>query len=127
MNHIPRIIVKVIDPANQRFGEVGDWFHDKEEDTVTVYVSRMVDWRSELAVAIHEVFESISCIAADIDQTDVDAFDKQFHLENDDGEPGDEKDAPYFKQHVGSTFIEKETIAQSGLAWLQHEENCNDA
>jgi len=94
MTHIPKIIIKTIDPGNQRFGECGDWFYDKEDDTLTIFVSRMEDWRSELAVAIHELFESAACLAADIDQTDVDAFDKNFYKFNEAGEAGMTKPPP---------------------------------
>jgi len=125
MNHCPRIEVKFIDPKHQRFGEVGDWFYDAHEDKMIVFVNQMVDWRSELAVAIHEIYESVSCLANDIDQTDVDAFDKQFHREMTDGsEAGDSKDAPYFFEHKGATFVEKEVCSQSGISWKDHEKNC---
>ena len=126
MNHIPKIIVKTIDASNQRFAEVGDWFFDAEANEVTIFISRMGDWRSELAVAIHEIYESVCCIADGVDQTDVDAFDKKFYQENDEGEAGDQKEAPYFDQHCSATFIEKEVIAQMGLSWTEHEKTCDD-
>jgi hypothetical protein len=120
----PRIEIKFIDPKNQRFGEAGDWFYDAEDDRMTVFVNRMSDWRSELAVAIHELCESIACLAADIDQTDVDAFDKRFHEDLHDGEAGDNPDAPYHKQHVGATAVERLTCSELGINWEQHEKNC---
>jgi hypothetical protein len=126
MNHIPRITIKLIDPANQRFSECGDWFYDAEDDTLTIFISRMEDWRSELAVAIHELFESVSCIAAGIDQTDVDAFDKTFYQLNETGEAGDSRDSPYFEQHKSATFVEQEACSQLKLPWVKHSSNCDD-
>jgi hypothetical protein len=126
MIHIPKIIIRTIDHGNQRFGEVGDWFFDAEEKELTVFVSRMTDWRSELSVAIHEAFEAVACIAKDIDQTDVDAFDKEFYLNNDEGEAGDDKDAPYHVEHVSATFIEREVTSRLGLPWQQHERIIDD-
>jgi hypothetical protein len=126
MDHIPKIIIKTIDPGNQRFGESGDWFHDAEENTITVFISRMNDWRSEIAVAIHEAYEAVSCLASDVDQTDVDVFDKNFYLTHDSGEAGDDKDAPYFNQHKSATFIEQEVCSQLNLSWEKHSANCDD-
>lgn len=85
----------------------------------------MEDWRSELAVIIHEIYESVACIAADVDQTDVDFFDKKFHLEHDDdSEPGDSSGAPYHAMHVGALFVEKEACSQLKLKWEDHERFC---
>lgn len=126
MNHIPRIVIKHIDHSNQRFGEIGDWFFDAEANELTIFVSRMSDWRSEMAVAIHEAFEAVACLAHDIDQTDVDAFDKEFYLENDTGEAGDAKDAPYHAEHVGATFVEREVTSRLDLDWVKHEQIIDD-
>lgn len=125
MDHIPKITVKLIDPANQRFGECGDWFYDAEDHHLTVFVSRMEDWRSEIAVAIHEALEAVMCLDADVDQTDVDAFDKTFYQLNDGtNNAGDSSEAPYFNQHVAATFVEKEICNQVKLDWNQHGRNC---
>ena len=124
MNHIPKIIIKVIDPNNQRFGECGDWFFDAESDELTVFVNRMEDWRSEIAVAVHEAVEAIAFLAKDGDQTDIDYFDKNFYKTHDEGEAGDSKDAPYFEEHIAATFVEKEICSQLKLDWKKHEDNC---
>jgi hypothetical protein len=127
MTHCPRIEIKFIEPNHQRFKpECGDWFYDADEHKITVFVNRMADWRSELAVMLHEVFESVSCIASGIDQTDVDLFDKLFYRNHDheNDEAGDSKDAPYSSQHRGASFVEKEACSQLNLPWKKHEENC---
>jgi hypothetical protein len=124
MTHCPKIEVKFIEPENQRFCECGDWFYEAQEHKVTIFVNLMADWRSELAVVLHEIFESVSCIAADVDQTDVDLFDKLFYRSSEDGQAGDSKDAPYFEQHKGATFVEKEACSQLQLPWVEHESNC---
>lgn len=133
MNHIPKIIIKCVEPENQRYATAGDYLYDREDDTLTVFVSRMSNWRSELAVALHEVFEAIHCLADEVEFKDIDRFDFQFECERDAAkhgefdEPGDDKAAPYHRQHVAATFVEREVCAQSGLAWTQHEQNVNDA
>src|ERR1019366_3903005 len=112
MTHIPTIIIKTIDPANQRFGECGDWFYDADSDELTIFINKMADWRSELAVTVHEAVEAVACLANEIDQTDVDYFDKKFYLEHDDGEAGDDIAAPYRTQHIMASFVEKEVCTQ---------------
>ena len=127
MTHIPKIIIKTIDPANQRFGECGDWFYDADDDTLTIFVSKMPDWKSELAVAIHEFVEACMCLDRDIDQTDIDYFDKNFYKNHDEGEAGDNKDAPYFDQHKSATFVEQEVCSQLKLSWEIHSKNISEA
>lgn len=131
MNHIPKILIKPIQPENHRYCTVGDYFYDREDDTLTIFVSRMQDWRSELAVAVHELFESVACLAADVDQTDIDLFDMEYERKRPEtdltSEPGDSKDAPYHKQHVSATFVEREVCSQSGLTWEAHEKIVSEA
>jgi hypothetical protein len=126
MTHIPKILIKTIDPANQRFKECGDWFYDADDDTLTIFINKMPDWKSEIAVAIHEFIEAVMCLDKGIDQTDVDYFDKNFYKTHNDGQAGDDDGAPYFKQHESATKIEKEVCAQLQLSWDAHSRNCDD-
>jgi len=129
MIHIPKIIIKPIQPENHRYPTCGDYIYDREDDTLTIFVSRMEDWRSELAVAIHGVFESVACIAEEIPMSDIDLFDMAFEqnrAESDLSEPGDSKAAPYHKQHVGATFVEREVCSKLDLSWEKHEDNVNE-
>ena len=128
MNHIPKIIIKPVMPENQRYATIGDFWYDAEDDTLIVFVSRMDDWRSELAVALHEVFEATKCLADEIDFTDIDLFDFQYEKsrkESDLSEPGDSKDAPYHEAHIGATWVEKEVCTRLDLPWEVHERNVN--
>lgn len=133
MNHIPKIIIKPVQPENQRYPTCGDYFYDREDDTLYIFVSRMADFRSELAVVVHELYEAVTCLQAEVDYADIDRFDLQFERERDEGkhgdtdEPGDDKAAPYHVQHVGATFVEREVCSQAGLPWQQHEDNVNEA
>ena len=130
MSHIPKIIIKPIDPENQRYPTCGDYLYDREDDTLTIFVSRMGDWRSELAVAIHEMFESVVCIFDDVSTSDIDLFDMDYERKRTDGdvsEPGDSKDAPYHHQHVAATFVEREVCSKLNLEWVKHEEIVNES
>lgn len=130
MNHIPKIIIKPVMAENQRYFTVGDYTYDAEDDTLTIFISRMDDWRSEMAVALHEVFEAVACIAADVEMKDVDLFDLNFEANrfpDDLSEPGDNENAPYHKQHTQATAVEKEACLQLGLPWNAHENNVQEA
>lgn len=130
-DHIPRIIIKPVEPMNQRYDTCGDYIYDREDDTLTIFVNKMSDWRSELAVVIHELFESIACLKDGIDFMKIDRFDVNFETERQAGlhssleEPGDSKDAPYHVRHVSATAIEKSVCEQLNLDWQNHEENVN--
>ena len=126
--HIPRIFIKTVESYHQRFSECGDWFFDADSNELTIFVTKMSDWRSELAVAIHELYEAVAFLADGGDQTDVDFFDKKFYTNKEmDGQAGDQGDAPYHKQHWQATKVEKEVVAQLELEWHQHESNCDEA
>jgi hypothetical protein len=130
MNHIPKIIIKPVEPENQRYNTVGDYIYDAEDDTMIIFVSRMSNWRSELAVAIHELFESTKCLADDLDFREIDMFDMTYEKfrepEDLTSEPGDSTSAPYHSQHVAATFVEREACSKLGLAWLEHEKIVNE-
>lgn len=129
VNHIPKIVIKTIKPENHRYLTCGDFLYDAEDDTLTIFISRMSDWRSELAVAVHEAFESVTCLASDVKFKDIDLFDMNYEAHRKSGnscEPGDSPDAPYHSQHVGATWIEKEVCSRLDLPWETHERNVND-
>ena len=132
MEHIPKIIIRPIAPENQRYPTVGDWLYDAESDTLEIRVSRMADYRSEMAVAIHELFEAVQCQEASVSETDVTAFDLQFEAERNEGkhgdtdEPGDDPRAPYRDQHRAATEVERQVCGASGLDWAAHDSNVND-
>lgn len=133
MQHIPKIIIRTIDPNNQRYFTCGDWLYDAEDDVIEIRVSNMPDWRSELAVAIHEAVEAVACVEKEISEVDVTKFDLKFEDERGAGqqtetaEPGDDKRAPYFEQHKAATFVEKEVCGQLSLSWIEHERNVNES
>lgn len=132
MTHLPKIIIRTIDPDNQRYPTCGDWQYDAEDNTLIVSVNRMADFRSELAVAIHEMYESVMCLHDDITTTDVDQFDFQFEADRDLGkhteteEAGDHPKAPYFQQHQSATRIERLTCDEMKLDWDTHDKNVNE-
>lgn len=132
MEHIPKIVIRPIDWQNHRYSTCGDWLYDAEDNVIEVRVSRMTDWRSELAVALHEVIESVCCLEKDISEAQVTAFDIQYEKEREEGkhsefeESGDDKAAPYHDEHVAASFVEREVCSQLKLDWKKHEQIVNE-
>jgi hypothetical protein len=111
-----RIIIEALPPDQMRLeayreAGCGDWHWGPEGD-LHIQVACDGDrniWDDEesFLIAIHECIEARLCYKAGITQGAVDAFDAAFTGE---GEPGDEPDAPYRKEHRASMLVEH-TIA----------------
>lgn len=125
-------VIATIPHKYQSYNTVGNWDFGTD-GSILIFVSEMKDARSELAVAIHELAEASACKKAGISPKTVTNFDLMFEEERRLGkhsptdEPGDDKRAPYFSQHVGATFVEREVCSHSGLSWSDHESNVNEA
>ena len=101
------ITIKIIPHADQRYPTCGDWFFNGED--LEIRVSKLSDWRHEMLVAVHELYEAILCEHDGVTQQTVDDFDKNFEANRppgDDSEPGDDPKAPYRRQHFRATNIE---------------------
>lgn len=117
----PDIIVETVPHGNQRYPTVGD-FLTNENGTLEVRISGMSDWRYNRLIAIHEIVEATLCREAGITEASIDAFDMAFAGE---GEPGDDPSAPYRRQHLMATAIEKMLAAAMGVDWLAYEAAVN--
>lgn len=126
MGH-PSIIVEIIDHESQRYDTCGDFLTNKN-GTLGVKVSKLPDWRHSRLVAIHEIIEATLCRHAGVTDKAVDAFDLKFERDRargkhaTDPEPGDHPKAPYRRQHLMATTIEKMLAAAMGVDWQAYEE-----
>jgi hypothetical protein len=105
-----RIVIETLPHEEQRYPTAGDWWVD-EVGTWQIRVSELGNEKMEFLIGIHELVEMSLCLCDGISQEAVDAFDKFYEGE---GEPGDDINAPYWKQHQLATSVER-SIAQ----WLQ--------
>ena len=113
------IKIKTIPHKEQRYETCGDWFYDANSN-LQIRVSEMDDPRHEFLVAFHELIEARLCDEDGVQQEDVDAFDLHYErnrLPGDNSEPGDHHAAPYHKQHIFATEMEKYMAAQLGVRW----------
>jgi hypothetical protein len=119
----PSVTIRVIPHEHQRYSTVGDWRFTRNGDLL-ISVSRMSDPRYETLVAAHELVEAILCRQAGVDERAVDAFDKHYEAHRKAGdvsEPGDQPAAPYHRQQVAATKIERELAALLGVPWAAYE------
>ena len=114
------IEIKTIPHREQRYDTCGDWRIDG--DNLTILVSDLGDWRLEYLVADHELREALLCRHRGISQKTVDDFDTACQCE---GEPGDDPQAPYKREHFFATSIERLTAAELDVDWAEYEGKLN--
>ena len=114
------IEIKTIPHQDQRYDTCGDWLIDG--DNITILVSDLGDWRLEYLVADHEFREALLCRHRGISQKAVDDFDTAYQGE---GEPGDDPQAPYKREHFFATSIERLTAAELDVDWAEYEGKLN--
>jgi hypothetical protein len=148
MTHF-RAVIGSIEHKTQRYDTVGDW-HIEPDGGVLVVVSRMSDQHYEFLVALHELIEAYLCKHAGISEEDVTWYDREFESkrrailsvlevllatadnaeataviqrrrsETEAAEPGDDPRAPYHKQHVFASKIERMVADQLGVDWAAY-------
>lgn len=153
IDKVDEIRVKVIPHEAQRYPTVGDWFltPDNVSSNVTldIRVSDMGDWRANMAVAVHEIVEALSCIADEVDPKALDEFDSAYEMVRQDvlegtktwtaaedflqkefgghdeiterSEPGDDLHSPYRHQHELGTQVEHILTEGLHLPWSLYE------
>ncbi|HEY2796717.1 MAG TPA: hypothetical protein VGK26_02405 [Thermoanaerobaculia bacterium] len=118
-----RIEIQTIPHHEQRYPTVGDYWDD--EDAVQIRVSEMDDWRYVILVALHEIVEAMLARYRGISEEAIGSFDMEFEKKREQalvrGEPGDAPDAPYRREHIFATSLERLLAAELGVDWAQYE------
>lgn len=127
--------ILTIPHSAQRYNTVGDYTL-KHEQQINISVSDLAEIvprefafavnrrnvetaeRYEFLIMIHELVESFLCFQARIPFEEIDKFDMSYSGA---GEPGDDINCPYFKQHKIASEIEKVVAAQFGIDWEEYE------
>jgi hypothetical protein len=110
------ITITTIPQNQQRYFTAGDYFSEGPLHS-TIRVSDMGDARYELLVALHEFVEMFLCHERGIGEDMVDKFDFEYEGE---GEPGDDPEAPYFKEHQFASIIERLMAHELGVDWQSY-------
>lgn len=122
---INKITAQLIPPRDQRYTTSGDWQYDESKGELLILVSRTPDWRDAIAVAIHEIVESVLCVNNRVSQLSVDSFDMAWEEKKMKGEtvayePGLELDAPYHEEHMLAMTVELLVTNALGRKWDEH-------
>lgn len=116
-----KIIIETIPHSEQRYPTVGDW--QFTEDGLHIKVSDMGNWKFELLVAFHELIECHLCTERGITEEDVDSFDELYEearQEGDLSEPGDDRRAPYYKEHFFASSLERLFADELNIDWEEY-------
>jgi hypothetical protein len=97
--------------------EPPDSSSNPENKHLKISVSKLPLYQETLLVAVHELVETILCMARGISSEDIDKWDFNF---DGDGEPGDHPDACYHKEHTFATAIERQLAEALRLDWKEY-------
>jgi hypothetical protein len=112
--HLPTIDVTIVPHKAQIYDTAGNY----GADSIGWWfeISKMEDWRYEAMVMIHEMVERVLCEDRGIKLKDIDFFD----IEGEGAghpDPGTLKTAPYHKEHMIATKVEKMLCKEFGIDW----------
>lgn len=122
------INIKTIPHREQRYPTTGDYWRDAD-GIEQVRISDVGNADYEFLVALHEFIEWYIAEKRGIAEEGISAFDVQFEEEIKNGlhaphaEPGLDSRAPYRREHVFATEIEKRVAEELGIDW---ETYCKD-
>jgi hypothetical protein len=109
------IYIDTVPHSTQRYPTVGDYFDVQTPGmrvpVTNVRISDMQDEDCEFLVAIHELIEQHLCKKRGISEESITAFDMIR--------------APYNKEHVFATSIEKLVAAELGVDWDEYDKTVN--
>ena len=118
--------IKVIPHERQSYRTVGDYWETLK--SFEIRVSRVNKSDYEYLVAFHEFVELYLCHKHGVDFQEITSFDKFFQEETDKGlhnpgdEPGDDPRAPYHKEHMFASKLEKMMGDELGVDMVKYEE-----
>lgn len=119
------IRIKTIPHEEHRYDTSGDWwFTNRPKTRVEIRVSDFGNPDHEFLLALHELVEMWLCRRRGISQRAVDRFDVAYEKkrrEGDETEPGDDPQAPYYREHQFACGIERLMAAELGVNWQEYE------
>ena len=128
-----KIVIESIPHSHQRYPTCGDYWIDND-GTIQIRVSEEMGDDSGFLVAFHEQLELWMLRKRGVTIQQIDEFDiayEKAHREGgtlegkrlDESEPGDDLNAPYFREHAIATSIECLAAAALGVDWKDHDAN----
>ena len=99
----PHIVISAVPQERQRYDTLGDWFAISNGDLHIRATGKSMADPETFLIALHELVEWFLCQHRGISQEAVDRFDMAFQGE---GEPGDDLEAPYRREHRQAMIVE---------------------
>lgn len=121
--------IKTIPHSEMPYPTAGNWRVD--DGLIEVEVADMKNEDYHFLVIVHELIEAYLCKRAGITQESVDAFDIEFEKQRSKSltlstaEPGDNRFAPYERQHNIASGIERILMAELGVKIQDYESAIN--
>ena len=109
------INIKTIEHSKHRYSTLGDYYTKDNQDIILV--SEMSNSKYEVLIAIHELVELVLTRDRGISEECITKWDIE-HLELE--EPGDHVDAPYHREHMFASKIEKMLADELGIDWIEY-------
>lgn len=123
IDRVTGVQIELIDQSAHRYATVGDWTI-QDDGVLIIRVTRFEDIRMSWAVAIHELLEALLCTQNGITAEQVDEFDMGQGADYD--EPGMHPSAPYHKEHIFATALERKFVNALGLSWEIYDKTVQD-
>lgn len=122
------IEIKTIPHKEQRYNTVGDYIGSV--NTETINISDLRNWKYEILIAIHELVETVLCKDRGISNKSINKFDEVYNedkrSEKNLTEPGLSNKAPYHKEHMFATQIEKKMAEELGVDWNEYNKHIDN-
>ena len=120
-----KIFIKTIPHKKQRYETLGDYWISKD-GTMEIRVSELKNWKEEALIAVHEIIELLLVKDRKISIKEIEKFDIEFekNKKKKRDEPGDNKKAPYYKEHQFASKIEKMLAKELKVNWKKYENKC---
>ena len=116
------IRILVIPHKEQPYNTAGMWdFMD--DGTLEITVSALGNTDMENCIAIHEQVEAILCQKAGITSEAATEFDRKGEESPSRySQPGDDPSAPYYREHLLATMVERTIADRLGVDWTSYEQ-----
>lgn len=127
------IVISTIEHKKMRYDTCGDYFEstclvgNKKKKYNQIFVSKLSSPDLEFLIAVHEMIEQYLCEKRGIKEKDISSFDVEFEEDRKKGkhtpedEPGDDKKAPYRREHFFAINIERQLAHELGVDWTDYE------
>lgn len=126
---------RVIPHNQQRYPTCGDWWWgldraQNSEPCLFIRVSKFTTSVYQLLIFLHELIEAMLC---QVSGAESDSFDIQYEwtrkygralcgcVIEEDSEPGDDRHAPYHREHVIASMCERMIAFFLGVDWTNYE------